>query len=102
MEWHWLMKGYEYTDARLWDADSAMFGYYDYVASDGTAPTNKSFNGTVDAITTHVLQLYLLTGEPKYRARLFSWPILWSTGLQRRPRCKRSGLRKDTTPRGKS
>jgi mannose/cellobiose epimerase-like protein (N-acyl-D-glucosamine 2-epimerase family) len=66
----WLMKGYAYNEAKLWDKDASYFGYYDYVAANGTSPTNKTFNSTVDAITTHVLHLYLMTGEAKYKTRL--------------------------------
>ena len=69
-DWSWLMKSYDYNEAKLWDTNIANFGYYDYVAANGTAPTDKSFNATVDAITTHVLHLYLLTGEQKYKTRL--------------------------------
>jgi len=66
----WLMRSYEYNDAHLWDADPAYFGYYDNISANGTGPADKSFNATVDAVTTHVLQLYLLTGEQKYKTRL--------------------------------
>jgi mannose/cellobiose epimerase-like protein (N-acyl-D-glucosamine 2-epimerase family) len=69
-DWRYLMNSYEYNDMHLWDADATNFGYYDYVSADGTSPTDKSFNATVDAITTHVLHLYLLTGEERYRKRL--------------------------------
>lgn len=66
----WLLKGYEYNEAKLWDDDALHFGYYDYVSANGSNPTDKSFNATVDALTTHVLHLYLLTGEEKYKTRL--------------------------------
>ncbi|MBI2430079.1 MAG: AGE family epimerase/isomerase [Ignavibacteriales bacterium] len=67
---HWLMKGYDYNESKLWDGDPVNFGYYDYVAANGTNPTDKSFNATVDAVTTHVVPLYLLTGDQKYKTRL--------------------------------
>ncbi len=69
-DWRWLMKGYANVDALYWDTRPSYGGYYDYVRYDGTNPTNKSFNATVDAITTHVLLLYLLTGEEQYLDRL--------------------------------
>jgi mannose/cellobiose epimerase-like protein (N-acyl-D-glucosamine 2-epimerase family) len=69
-DWRWLMKGYEYNESKLWDSSQANFGYYDYVAANGSNPTDKSFNATVDAVTTHVLHLYLLTGEQQYKTRL--------------------------------
>ncbi len=66
----WLMKGYAYNEAKLWDKDVSNFGYYDYVSANGGNPTDKTFNSTVDAVTTHVLHLYLMTGEAKYKLRL--------------------------------
>lgn len=69
-DWNWLMKSHAYIESKLWDSSPSYFGYYDYVAANGTNPTDKSFNATVDAVTTHVLHLYLLTGEAKYKTRL--------------------------------
>ncbi len=69
-DWGWLMKGVEYNEAKLWDKDFTNFGYYDYVSANGTSPTDKTFNSTVDAVTTHVLHLYLMTGQAKYKVRL--------------------------------
>jgi mannose/cellobiose epimerase-like protein (N-acyl-D-glucosamine 2-epimerase family) len=69
-DWSWLMKSVAYNEAKLWDASTSFFGYYDYVSANGTNPTDKSFNATVDAVTTHMLHLYLLTGEAKYKLRL--------------------------------
>lgn len=66
----WLQKGYEYNETVLWDPSPAVFGYFDYVSADGTNPTDKSFNATVDAVTTHVLHLYLMTGDAAYKQRL--------------------------------
>ena len=70
MDWNWLMKSYDYNESKFWDSDAVNFGYYDYVSADGSNPTDKTFNSTVDAITTHVLHLYLMTGEQKYKTRL--------------------------------
>ncbi len=69
-DWNWLMKGYDFNEAKLWDKNESYFGYYDYVAANGTSPTDKTFNSTVDAVTTHVLHLYLMTGDAKYKQRL--------------------------------
>ncbi len=66
----WINKGYNYNDAHLWDNSPSTFGYYDNVQSNGTSPSGKSFNATVDAVTTHLLHLYLMTGESKYKTRL--------------------------------
>jgi mannose/cellobiose epimerase-like protein (N-acyl-D-glucosamine 2-epimerase family) len=69
-DWEWLIRGYEYNEDVLWDKRENFFGYYDVVTRSGVNPTRKSFNATVDAVTTHALQLYLRTGEPKYLTRL--------------------------------
>jgi cellobiose epimerase len=65
-----LMESYAWNDLRLWDSRPQYFGYYDYVAANGTAPAGKTFNATVDAITTHLLHLYLLTGDTLYSQRM--------------------------------
>ncbi len=69
-DWSWMMKSYAYNENKFWDNSSQYFGYYDYITYDGTAPSGKTFNSTVDAITTHVLHLYLMTGDSVYKARL--------------------------------
>ncbi|MFA6541009.1 MAG: AGE family epimerase/isomerase [Bacteroidota bacterium] len=69
-DWNWLMRSYEYNESHLWDSSAASFGYYDIVHYDGTLPADKSFNSTVDAVTTHLLHLYLMTSEKKYKDRL--------------------------------
>ena len=66
----WLLDGYDYNETALWDSRPEYFGYYDRTNRGGTAPSGKSFNATVDAVTTHALQLYLLTGDNKYLIRL--------------------------------
>lgn len=65
-----LMKGYEFNEQFLWDPDPLEFGYYDQVIPSGFIGFDKSFNATVDAITTHVYNLYLITGQQKYLDRL--------------------------------
>ncbi len=70
VDWEWLKKGVDYNEAKLWHNDISDFGYFDYVSANGSNPTDKSFNATVDAVTTHILHLYLLTGEERYRQRL--------------------------------
>ena len=68
--WNWLMTGYDNNENVYWDARAGFEGYYDYASAYGTNPQNKSFNASVDAITTHILYLYLLTGEEIYLERL--------------------------------
>ncbi|HTR99748.1 MAG TPA: AGE family epimerase/isomerase [Bacteroidota bacterium] len=71
-EWGWLMKGYAANDAHVWDARAGVEGYYDSANAAWSSPWGKSFNATVDAITTHVLALYLLTGDDAYKTRLLA------------------------------
>ena len=66
----WLLQGYDYLEETFWDDREDYFGYYDWVYRDGSNPHGKSFNATVDAITTHCLLLDLMQGDPAYRTRL--------------------------------
>ena len=65
-----MQAGLAWSDFYLWDARPAYYGYYDRVARTGVAPQGKSFNATVDALTTHALQLYLLRPSDEGRDRL--------------------------------
>lgn len=65
-----LDSSYVYMDTTFWDNSDLQYGYYDNVSRNGNTKSGKSFNATVDAITTHVYNLYLLTGEQKYMDRL--------------------------------
>ena len=68
--WNWLMKGYQSNEQNLWDSRPQYFGYYDTAAYNWSNKRAKSFNGTVDAITTHLLHLYLLTHSDVYKQRI--------------------------------
>ncbi|HLP16672.1 MAG TPA: AGE family epimerase/isomerase, partial [Bacteroidota bacterium] len=70
LDWAWLQKSYAYNDAKLWDSRAQSFGYYDNVKANGSAPSAKSFNATVDAVTTHLEHLYLMTHDAAYKTRL--------------------------------
>ncbi len=65
-----LERSLVHTDAHFWDARPGVFGYFDRTRADGTQPLGKSFNATVDAVTTHLLSLYLMTEDTVYRRRL--------------------------------
>jgi len=65
-----LDNGYNFIEENIWDNSLTYFGYYDQVNRDGSQAKNKSFNATVDAITTHLYNLYLITNDTKYRDRL--------------------------------
>ena len=66
----WLESGYAHLERVFWDDRSSLEGYYDRTDYRGENPAGKSFNATVDAITTHLLSLYTLTEDPRYRTRL--------------------------------
>jgi len=68
--WNWLIRGYEHLENFYWDDRPAYLGYYDQTNYTNTTAWNKSFNATVDAITTHLLYLYLMTEEEIYKERL--------------------------------
>ena len=66
LDWNWVMKGYQNNETKMWDSRAEYFGYYDYSSKNWSTKNNKSFNATVDAITTHLLYLYLLTKDQQY------------------------------------
>lgn len=68
--WNWLMNGYQHLENYFWDNRAAYSGYYDLTGYNAQNPQNKSFNATVDAITTHLLYLYLMTKDDIYKDRL--------------------------------
>jgi mannose/cellobiose epimerase-like protein (N-acyl-D-glucosamine 2-epimerase family) len=70
LDWRWLKQGYASSEANLWDTRASFMGYFDASTPSWSSRSDKSFNATVDAITTHVLSLYLLTGDETYKTRL--------------------------------
>ena len=68
--WNWLMRGYEHLENYYWDDRAGFKGYYDQTNYTNSTAWDKSFNATVDAITTHLLYLYLMTEEEVYKERL--------------------------------
>jgi mannose/cellobiose epimerase-like protein (N-acyl-D-glucosamine 2-epimerase family) len=70
LDWQWLLKGYANGEKNVWDPGASAPGYFDSASYNWSTRWGKSFNATVDAITTHVLHLYLLTGDDAYRTRL--------------------------------
>lgn len=65
-----LLQGYAYLEDIFWDNRDDLHGYHDWATYTGSAAYNKSFNATVDAITTHLLSLYLQTGSQIYLDRM--------------------------------
>jgi mannose/cellobiose epimerase-like protein (N-acyl-D-glucosamine 2-epimerase family) len=70
--WNWFEKGFLKNNNDLWDDDENLFGYYDNVTYNWYTKNGKSFNATVDAVTTHLLNAYLLTEEDVYREKLIA------------------------------
>lgn len=70
IDWQWLLNGYGNNESKLWDGRALYFGYFDYGNYSWSNVTRKSFNATVDAITTHLMSLYLLTNDSIYKTRL--------------------------------
>ncbi|RKY91503.1 MAG: hypothetical protein DRQ01_07600, partial [Ignavibacteriae bacterium] len=67
---NWLMKGFQHLENIYWDNRINHLGYYDKASFNNQNTWDKSFNATVDAITTHLLYLYLLSEDTDYRLRL--------------------------------
>ncbi|NQV42029.1 MAG: AGE family epimerase/isomerase [Candidatus Marinimicrobia bacterium] len=65
-----LLQGYAHLEDVYWDSRDDFHGYYDWATYNGLNAYNKSFNATVDAITTHLLSLYLQTGSQPYLDRM--------------------------------
>jgi len=68
--WNWLMRGYQHLDDIYWDTRPAYLGYYDKADFNNQNSRDKSFNATVDAITTNLLSLYLMTESDTYKERM--------------------------------
>ena len=68
--WNWLMRGYQHLESYYWDDRPDYLGYFDKINYTNQTAWDKSFNATVDAITTHLLYLYLMTEEEIYKDRL--------------------------------
>ena len=69
-DWQRVRDGVAWNEAHLWDDQPGQEGYYDRAARSGSIGTGKSFNATVDALTTHAFALYALTGEAAHRERI--------------------------------
>lgn len=68
--WEKLLQSYNFNETNLWDNDETNFGYFDYLDANSSNPYGKSFNATMDAITTHLYSLYLMTEDEIYYNRL--------------------------------
>lgn len=67
----WLEAGRRFLDQKMWDSNPAQLGYYDTGNLDLSTVQSKSFTATVDAMTTHGIQVELLwQNNDSYRQRL--------------------------------
>ena len=57
---------------RLWDPRPSFLGYYNNASVDFGSVWNKGFTPTVDGMTTHGLNDYLVTGQAEQRARFLT------------------------------
>lgn len=60
--------GYDLLENKYWDK-GVNFGYFDQAAYNFSSRSGKSFNATVDALTTHLLLMSGITGEQKYKTK---------------------------------
>jgi len=56
----WLESAYSDNNVHLWDQREEYYGYFDYGNYNWSYTNGKSFNATVDALTTHLIYLYLM------------------------------------------
>ncbi len=67
--WNWIERSYQQNDNFLWDNSDQFAGYYDHTNRTLSSRSDKSFNATVDAVTTHLMSLYTMTHDEKYLNR---------------------------------
>jgi len=65
-----LMEGYQNLENYYWDNRPGFTGYYDEISYNNQNPADKTINSTVDAVTTHLLYLFLITKDNVYKERL--------------------------------
>lgn len=65
-----LQTGFDHLENVFWDDRPGYEGYFDRTNASNGNPRGKSFNATVDAVTTHLLLLDLMTDDDAYLARL--------------------------------
>jgi mannose/cellobiose epimerase-like protein (N-acyl-D-glucosamine 2-epimerase family) len=69
-DWKYYLDGRAILDKKLWDSRPGVEGYYNTASVDWSKPNGKGFTPTMDAMTTHVLYAYLLTGRQDFKERL--------------------------------
>ncbi len=67
---NWFKRGRKSLEDHFWDNRSTMTGYYNWNSLDMNEPSGKGFTPTVDAITTHALNEFLIFQDDDARKRL--------------------------------
>ncbi len=70
--WNQIQLGQEDLETHWYDSRPDYLGYFDERTRSGTNRWDKSFNATVDALTTHLLPLIFNTGDSGLRQRASS------------------------------
>jgi mannose/cellobiose epimerase-like protein (N-acyl-D-glucosamine 2-epimerase family) len=66
----WLMRGINSNYTRLWDANPATKGYFNYANRAWTSKWDKGFTPTVDGVTTHGELMALMFDSLNHKQRL--------------------------------
>jgi mannose/cellobiose epimerase-like protein (N-acyl-D-glucosamine 2-epimerase family) len=66
----WLMKGIASNYTKLWDANPATKGYFNYASTDWSNKWGKGFTSTVDGMTTHALLMSMMFDSVNHHNRL--------------------------------
>ena len=69
LHWQQIENGWNYLESNWYDDRTEFQGYYDESTRSHTNRWNKSFNATVDAMTTHLITLMLNTDDSRYQER---------------------------------
>jgi len=63
----WIDETFDVLENRMWD--TLHDGYFEYANANWSYPKDKSFNGIVDAITTHLVTFSMYDPESRYMSR---------------------------------
>lgn len=72
IDWQFLLNGRYAVDQNLWDNRIGYEGYYENSDVDWSNPSGKGFTPSMDGITTHLLNLYLISRDEQYKERLLA------------------------------
>lgn len=75
----WIDEAFDVLEKKMWDTEYE--GYFEYANANWTYPKDKSFNGIVDAITTHLVTFSIHDSESRYMERWLDMTQLILTKL---------------------